>query len=467
MKLLIDEAFEMNTSVVEELNEATGVSTKNYYIHGTFSTPDKKNRNGRVYSAKLWESNVAEYQNHIKENTKYTLGELEHPTRVDPDPMLAVMKIVELKMEDGVVKGKAKILNDNSKETNKLKALIDEGYKIGVSSRGTGRMKGSIVEEFKLSTYDIVQSPSDYNAMLSGISESTETNVHLNESTGHYVCDASGCSLQESKPRDAYSEKELKSGIKELKELLKKHGDKKDIAGVLNMQIERLEVFLKMGKEYGFGIKESIDANKPPAPSPCSLNATSLIESLNNYTQEETVLSHSEQLAIELVEGNKSTYSKAEGALRTEIKAFIKTLTDMGETLAAKNFDRMFTSKILPFTNALKSNISEAGSKKDLNDVMKKLAPLQKRAMPYIKKGDFESPAFKKVQKEIQDLYDEYKFIFESMFESRSKSELESDLISYQDSYKRAKKSGDSRKAQGAQEMIDKTKDKLTELKGK
>ena len=195
MQLLIDEAFEMNSEVVEEINESSGSKQKNYYIHGTFSTPDKKNRNGRVYSSKLWENNVSEYQKHIKENSRNTLGELEHPTRVDVDPMLAVMKIVSLKMEDGVVKGRAKILNDNSKETNKLKALIDEGYKIGVSSRGTGRMKGSIVEEFQLATFDIVQSPSDYNAMLNGISESTESSVSINESTGLYQCDENGCSI--------------------------------------------------------------------------------------------------------------------------------------------------------------------------------------------------------------------------------------------------------------------------------
>lgn len=198
MQLLIDEAYEMGTEVIEEINESSGAKQKNYYIHGTFSTPDKKNRNGRVYSTQLWVENVEKYQQHIKENSRNTLGELEHPTRVDVDPMKAVMKIVSLRMEEGVVKGRAKILNDNSPETNKLKALIDEGYKIGVSSRGTGRMKGAIVEEFQLSTYDVVQSPSDYNAMLSGLSESIEGHVSMNESTGKYVCDGEKCYIDES-----------------------------------------------------------------------------------------------------------------------------------------------------------------------------------------------------------------------------------------------------------------------------
>ena len=199
MKLLIEDAAELQTEVLVELNESTGEKTKNYYIHGTFSTPDKKNRNGRVYSTKLWENAIAGWREKVKVDNKFRLGEMEHPSRVDPDPMKAVIKITSLRLEEGMVMGRAKILNDNSPTTNKMKALIDEGIKIGVSSRGTGRMKGQIVEEFNLSTYDVVQSPSDYNAMLSGIVESTETSVSLNESTGNYVCDENGCSLEDNK----------------------------------------------------------------------------------------------------------------------------------------------------------------------------------------------------------------------------------------------------------------------------
>ena len=196
MKLLIEDAYAMDSEVIEEINESTGDKQKNYYIHGTFSTPDQKNRNGRVYSTKLWENAISGWRDKVKADNKYRLGELEHPTRVDPDPMKAVIKITSLRLEEGIVKGRAKILNDNSPETNKMKALIDEGIKIGVSSRGTGRMKGNIVEEFNLSTYDVVQSPSDYNAMLSGIVESVEDYVYMNESTGKWVCDAKGCSLE-------------------------------------------------------------------------------------------------------------------------------------------------------------------------------------------------------------------------------------------------------------------------------
>lgn len=179
MKYLIDEALIVESVVTEEINEATGKKEKNYYIKGIFSTPGQKNRNGRIYPLSLWEREVQKYQEEIKNNTINTLGEWEHPPRSGVDPIQAVIKIIELKMDNGLVKGKAKILNDNSEKTNKLKALIDEGMKIGVSSRGTGSVKGDIVENFSLTTYDAVSSPSDYNANLVGLCESLENIVKV------------------------------------------------------------------------------------------------------------------------------------------------------------------------------------------------------------------------------------------------------------------------------------------------
>lgn len=262
MQLLIEEAIVLEAFVQEDKSE------KNYYIQGIFSTPDKENRNGRIYSAKLWENNVNLYQEHIKNNTINTLGELEHPSRVQPDPMLAVMKIVELKMEDGLVKGKAKILNNNSPQTNQIKALIDEGIKIGVSSRGTGKMNGKIVEEFSLSCYDLVSQPSDYNANLNGIRESVETEVVLNESTGKYVCSGEECFL--------------KSQNQEIQEELIEGTGSGDIA------------------------QDSIK-NTVQTKSNCIELAEQLLKNLKSYIKEDTLTEKTEQeiLAAELIEKYK------------------------------------------------------------------------------------------------------------------------------------------------------------------
>ncbi len=251
MKLLVEDAYEMETEILEELNESS-TKEKNYYIYGTFSTPDKKNRNGRIYSSKLWEENVNNYQDHIKNNTINSLGEMEHPSRVNPDPMKAVMKITELKMEDNLVKGRAQILNNNSPDTNQIKALIDEGIKIAVSSRGTGRMKGSIVEEFVLSTFDAVNSPSDYNANLTGIRESVEEAVLLTESG--YKCTSEGCILEGTGSGDIAQDPEcINNLIKEMNIFSREVKDLKEseIKAVILMTEDDLQTATKLIKKMG------------------------------------------------------------------------------------------------------------------------------------------------------------------------------------------------------------------------
>jgi hypothetical protein len=194
MKLIIEDTMLLDGSIEENLNESTGVTERNYYISGIFSTPEKKNRNGRVYSRSIWEREVQKYQDEIKGKTVNTLGEWQHPPRSTVDPIKAVLRIVELKMDAvGNVVGKAKILNNNTEATNSLKGLIKEGIKIGVSSRGVGKVSATgVVEDFKLITYDAVDMPSDYNALLNGVVEgyTFENGVMLDK---EYQIDENGC----------------------------------------------------------------------------------------------------------------------------------------------------------------------------------------------------------------------------------------------------------------------------------
>ncbi len=255
MQLILEDSFD-NLSYDVELNESTG--DKTYVVSGTFSTPDKKNRNGRVYSKKIWESNVSKYQEHILNNSINTLMEAEHPPRTTVDMWKAVGKIRKLEMRENIVYGEAIILNNNTHESNQLKSLIDAGIPIGVSTRGTGRMKGSIVEEYDLVTVDFVSSPSDYGANLKGIAESQELFTEdwilkdeeftLDESTGRYVCTESGCSLQE-------------------------------------------------------GTGSGDIANDPITT--CSKHAQELIEALGTFSQEPIVLSENEKLALKITQGSR------------------------------------------------------------------------------------------------------------------------------------------------------------------
>jgi len=170
MKLMFDIGEAANFEVDETINESTGVTTKKYKIKGIFSTIGEKNRNGRVYPSNLWETEINRYQQNFKNGSIDTLMEWEHPARTNVDPMESVAKITKLEIKDNLVMGEA-VLLDNPK-ANQLKSLIDNGIKISVSSRGVGSVKNGIVENFKLVTYDIVSTPSDYNATMNGLVES-------------------------------------------------------------------------------------------------------------------------------------------------------------------------------------------------------------------------------------------------------------------------------------------------------
>ena len=62
MNLIIESPLETHTFTGYELDESTGKQEKSYYVQGIFSTPDKKNRNGRIYSRAIWEREVAKYK---------------------------------------------------------------------------------------------------------------------------------------------------------------------------------------------------------------------------------------------------------------------------------------------------------------------------------------------------------------------------------------------------------------------
>jgi len=174
MKLIYDLDAQPEFVIEEEINEATGQSSKKYKIKGIFSTIGEKNRNGRIYPKDLWETEVTKYQQNFDSGSINTLMEWEHPARTNVDPMEAVAKITKLNIKDRYVMGEA-VLLDNAK-ANQLKSLIDNGVKISVSSRGVGSVKNGVVENFKLVTYDVVSAPSDYNASMNGLVESYQLN---------------------------------------------------------------------------------------------------------------------------------------------------------------------------------------------------------------------------------------------------------------------------------------------------
>ena len=213
-----------NFSVEESINETTGLPTKKYKIKGIFSTIGEKNRNGRIYPKHLWEKNVREYQEVIETGSINRLGEWQHPPRSNIDPMKGVIAIDKLYINQTgkYVMGEATLLDNE--QARQLKSLIDNGIKLSVSSRSLGSVKNGIVEDFKLITYDVVDTPSDYNASMNGLVESYQLNEGILMDKEFDIVDDKIVEVKSAESsKKSTKQKEKKKSIKE-----EETDDKKD-----------------------------------------------------------------------------------------------------------------------------------------------------------------------------------------------------------------------------------------------
>jgi len=166
-----------------EVNEGIEVLTeekngqKAYFIEGTFLQGDIKNRNGRVYEFKMLKDKVENYRKEFVEQ-KRAFGELGHPDGPTINLERVSHMIVELAPDGKNFYGKAKIMDTPYGKI--VKNLIDEGAKLGVSSRGVGSLEEKqgasyVKDDFRLSTAaDIVADPSAPEAFVRGVMEGRE-----------------------------------------------------------------------------------------------------------------------------------------------------------------------------------------------------------------------------------------------------------------------------------------------------
>ena len=170
---LIREEIESVEFLVENKN-----GKKSMYIEGVFLQADMKNRNGRVYPMETLRREVGRYsENHITSGR--ALGELGHPEGPTVNLDRVSHKIVSLKESGSNFIGKAKILGTPMGKI--ASSLIEEGVKLGVSSRGVGSLQQTkegysvVGEDFQLATAaDIVADPSAPDAFVDGIMEGKE-----------------------------------------------------------------------------------------------------------------------------------------------------------------------------------------------------------------------------------------------------------------------------------------------------
>ncbi len=177
MKLITELVEDAGYTIVEGKD-----GKKEYYIEGIFLQSEKKNRNGRIYPESVMDQAVSKY---IKEyiETGRACGELNHPPTIELNPDRFSHRIVSLVKEGNNYIGKALILDTTCGKN--VKAMLDGGVKLGVSSRGLGTLQikegtKMVGDDFFLKTVDIVQDPSAQDAFVNGICEGVEYTYDTN-----------------------------------------------------------------------------------------------------------------------------------------------------------------------------------------------------------------------------------------------------------------------------------------------
>ena len=162
---------------VEYITEQNEDGKKNYKIKGVFMQADIKNKNGRVYPMEILQKEVKRYNKEFI-NEKRAYGELGHPEGPTVNLERASHMITALYPDGKNFIGEAKVLSTPMGEI--VKSLMDEGAKLGVSSRGMGSLEQKnganyVRDDFYLATAaDIVSDPSAPSAFVEGIMEGKE-----------------------------------------------------------------------------------------------------------------------------------------------------------------------------------------------------------------------------------------------------------------------------------------------------
>lgn len=179
-----------------------GVSDRgNPLVEGILATAEVKNGNGRYYSKDLWEREINKYMESVKENR--AMGELDHPESSVINLKNVSHNIKDMWWDGDNVLGKIEILPTPS--GNILKALIESGITVGVSSRGMGSLeqRGEVLEvqdDFELLCWDFVSTPSNPGSYMQLVKEGVDLSYQdkyskVNNIVGEILCSNGHCPI--------------------------------------------------------------------------------------------------------------------------------------------------------------------------------------------------------------------------------------------------------------------------------
>lgn len=163
-----------------DLNESTDSLGRNVTtFRGKFQEAGVVNKNKRMYTKPILNSNVDRLEEALKDGG--LIGELDHPSDSIIHFYNSSHKVTRLWWEGNVLMGEGNILNTPCGKI--LKTLINDGVRVGISSRGVGNGKvneeGILVigESYKLITFDAVADPSTHAAFQKRVAAKRENHT--------------------------------------------------------------------------------------------------------------------------------------------------------------------------------------------------------------------------------------------------------------------------------------------------
>ena len=150
-------SFAESQYIVEADEEPDERGRKNLYMKGIFIQGNVRNFNERVYPTTEIRKAVERINEQIKEGHSIC-GELDHPEELTINLDRVSHAITDMWMDGANGLGKLRVLITPSGSI--IRALIEDGIRLGVSSRGVGNVddRGE-VSGFEIITVDVVMRP--------------------------------------------------------------------------------------------------------------------------------------------------------------------------------------------------------------------------------------------------------------------------------------------------------------------